>query len=44
MYGITRFDTDGIHDLKNAGSEGLMDDGWMPDLTVVPGTVTIPLT
>ncbi len=41
---ITRFDTDGIHDLKNAGSEGLMDDGWMPDLTVVPGTVTIPLT
>ncbi len=41
---ITRFDTDGIHDLKNAGSEGLMDAGWMPDLTVVPGTVTIPLT
>lgn len=41
---VTRFDTDGIHDLKNAGSEGILDAGWMPDLTVVPGTVTIPLT
>lgn len=41
---VTRFDTDGIHDLKNAGSEGILDAGWMPDLTVIQGTVTIPLT
>ena len=40
---VTRFDTGGIHDLKNAGSEGILDAGWAPDLTVVPGTVAIPM-
>lgn len=40
---VTRFDTEDIHDLKNAGAEGILDAGWVPDLTVVPGTVSIPL-
>ena len=39
----TRFDTDGVHDLKNAGTAGILDGGWAPDLTVVPGKMTIPL-
>ena len=40
---VTRFDTNGVHDLKNAGVPGILDDGWAPDLTVVPGRITIPL-
>lgn len=41
---LTRFDVQGVHNLKNAGCEGILDGGWAPDLTVVPGTVIIPLT
>ncbi len=40
---VTRFDADGVHDLKNVGTAGILDGGWVPDLTVVPGTVAIPL-
>jgi hypothetical protein len=40
---VTRFDTKGMHDLKNAGTAGILDGGWAPDLTVVPGKMTIPL-
>ncbi len=40
---LTRYDVQGIHDLKNAGCEGILDGGWVPDLTVTPGVVTIPL-
>ncbi len=40
---VTRFDTNGIHDLKNAGTSGILDDGWAPDLTVVSGKTIIPL-
>ena len=40
---LTRFDVQGIHDLKNVGMEGILDGDWAPDLTRVPGVVTIPL-
>lgn len=40
---LTRFDADGVHNLKNAGTPGILDGGWTPDLTVVPGKVIIPL-
>lgn len=40
---LTRFDVQGVHDLKNIGREGILDGGWQPDLTRTEGTVTIPL-
>ena len=40
---ITRFDTRGIHALKNKGSAGILDGGWAPDLTLTGGTVIVPL-
>ena len=40
---LTRFDVDGMHALKNAGREGILDAGWAPDLTVTSGHITIPL-
>lgn len=40
---ITRFDATGVHDLKNAGTPGILDGGWAPDLTVVKGKAVISL-
>ena len=40
---VTRYDTKGVHALKNEGKEGILDAGWTPDLTLTEGTVTIPL-
>ena len=40
---LTRYDASGVHALKNPGQEGILDAGWVPDLTTVPGSVTIPL-
>lgn len=40
---VTRYDTSGVHALKNPGKEGILDAGWAPDLTTVPDCVTIPL-
>ena len=36
---IRRFDTRGVHALKNQGSAGILDGGWAPDLTVTEGVV-----
>ena len=40
---VTRFDVQGTHALKNAGSAGVLDGGWAPDLSVVPEKMTVLL-
>ena len=40
---ITRFDTRGVHALKNKGSAGILDGGWAPDLTVSEAVAVVPL-